>query len=102
MSKGAEERLQVKEQAGVLVVSGEVSFATAMSLWKQSLALLPASGPWKFDFSAVTTVDSAGLALLLQWMRLAKKQGKQLQFQKLPQQWRSIALAAGLDKVIAA
>ncbi|MGN7917915.1 MULTISPECIES: STAS domain-containing protein [Lysobacter] len=52
----------VRKDGEALVFSGALDRAAAATLWSQARALV--SGVRRFDLSAVSTVDSAGLALL--------------------------------------
>jgi anti-sigma B factor antagonist len=66
------ERFDVRaEQAGdttIVAVTGEVDIATAPSL-RAALAGVPADAPLVIDLSAVTFMDSTGLAILLEAVR---------------------------------
>ena len=83
-------------------ISGAMTFATVKALWKASEQLFPKQATWSCNFSEVTTSDSAGLALLLEWIKLAGQQKKQIQYFQVPPQMRSIAAAAGLDGLLGA
>lgn len=52
----------VRKDGEALVFSGALDRAAAATLWSQARALV--SGVRRFDLSAVSLVDSAGLALL--------------------------------------
>lgn len=90
--------LTVENQS--LMISGELNFSTAVSLWKESIALFHSSEINQIDFSKVNLTNSVGLALLLGWSRYAKKHGKKLLFSHLPPQLLSIAKVAGVEKFI--
>lgn len=83
-----------------LVVSGCLNFATVMSVWKNSLPLLAKNSKLHFDLSQVTTANSAGLALLLEWVKWAKQQKKSIQFDHIPPQLLSVAEASGVEKLL--
>jgi phospholipid transport system transporter-binding protein len=60
----------------VLRVAGTLGFPTVASLWSEGLPLfrdLP--GACELDVSGVKSIDSAGVALLVEWMRLARERG---------------------------
>lgn len=94
------DRVQIKMRDGLVLVSGEISFITAFPLWKKSLKLLSDEGSWHFDFSEVTFCNSAGLALILEWLKLAKQKSKKIEFQQVPRQLQAMAAAAGLDDLL--
>lgn len=83
-----------------LVVSGDINFETAVGLWDESLPLLSNCKQLSFDFSQVKSVNSAALALLLEWLKYAKEQNKLVSFNQLPQQLFSIAKVAGVEKLL--
>jgi phospholipid transport system transporter-binding protein len=72
-------------------VSGELSFATVTALLLQSRSLFAGESSIEVDLSGVTHADSAGLSLLIEWLRLAKVQGKQLRYSALPAQLGALA-----------
>lgn len=82
-----------------LLVSGELNFETVVSLWEESLPLLANCPELCFDFSNITQSNSAGLALLLEWMKYAKQASKKITFSHLPMQLNSIASVAGVVMV---
>ena len=52
------------------------------------------------DLAAVERADSAGLALLVEWLRAARGRGARLRFDNVPAQLRAIAATSGLDRHI--
>ncbi|MDA3920303.1 MAG: STAS domain-containing protein [Salinisphaera sp.] len=52
------------------------------------------------DLSGVTHSDSAGVALLLEWIRDAQQAGAKLRFSNAPSQMRAIIDFCGLNEVI--
>ncbi|MCE3238323.1 MAG: hypothetical protein K0R24_1304 [Gammaproteobacteria bacterium] len=79
-----------------LAVSGELNFTTIMPIWESSLALLTACSTLTIDLSKVTTANSAGLVLLIEWLKYAKYHNKIMIFENVPPQIQSIAQVAGL------
>ena len=57
-------------------------------------------GDCVLDFSDVNRVDSSSLSLCLCFLRLAKKQGKQLTFTNLPEEMVAIADLVGLRAIL--
>ena len=88
-------KITVKQDT--LLVEGEMTFSTVAALLEASKPLLATLKAWHWDFSQVTICDSAGFALLLEWKRWAKHQGKSLQFSCLPSQAKAMAAATGLS-----
>ena len=76
-----------------LAVRGALTFATARLASEAGLrAIGAASGrPVEVDFAGVTAADSAGLAVCLVWLGLAKRDGRELHFTNLPARILSLA-----------
>ena len=83
-----------------LIVSGKLNFSTVMTLWNESLPLIANYAALHFDLSRVTTANSAGLALLLEWIKRAQHEKKSITFDHVPAQLRSIATVSGIDKML--
>ena len=88
-------------RSGTLFVSGVVGFMTVQSLLRQSQKALLDGEEMVIDFTNVTRSDSAGLALLIEWRKIAHKRGKQIIFRNLPDQMTALARAAGLSDLLA-
>lgn len=55
-------------------IEGEITFDTAAALYRQTGQLFAdQSSPLRLDLAKVQTVDSAGVALLLEWQAESKK-----------------------------
>lgn len=92
--------LQLKRvENGNVAVSGELSFKTAKRALGQLLPLLQGD-KILVDLAGVERADSAGLALLVEWMRLSKENGVQLFYRRIPAQMLAIARVSGLDNVL--
>ncbi|WP_440996870.1 STAS domain-containing protein [Arhodomonas sp. SL1] len=81
---------------GALRVTGELDFDSVALL----PAALPGSGDAVVDLSAVERADSAGLALLLEWVRVARAAGRQVRFRGIPRQLLAIARVSGVDAIL--
>ncbi len=67
-----------------LILSGEINFDNAMSIYKASLPVLEKNAPCRFDFSAVTHCNSACVALMVEWVKYAKRHQKPFYFDHVP------------------
>ena len=84
-----------------LQVSGELTFATVTELLGKSRRLFAEAGKHiEVELGAVERADSAGLALLIEWMRIASSHGAGITFCHLPEQMRAIAVASDLDSLL--
>ena len=83
-----------------LMLSGDLNFSTANRLWEESLSFLKSKKSLVIDFSNVRTSNSAGLALIVECLKWAKQNHKQISFQNIPQNISSITKICNLDKLI--
>jgi ABC-type transporter Mla MlaB component len=90
----------IAEHEDYLIVSGDINFVTIMDVWRASLPLLSDKISLRFDFSQVTSVNSAGLSLLLEWQRYAKQHHQSVSFYHLPSQLISLAAVAGIKDIL--
>lgn len=93
----AQAGLQVRD--GALLVSGEIGFDSVHHLLDEGRSAIGAlsGNEAVLDLSAVTKVDSAGLALVVDWVRTAQQRGTQLQVVGVSSQLMDIASVSGLD-----
>ncbi|MCU7798365.1 MAG: STAS domain-containing protein [Candidatus Thiodiazotropha sp. (ex Semelilucina semeliformis)] len=81
-------------------VKGEMTFATAKQLLKQSEDFFFQSQDIEIDLSQVTGADSAGLALLLEWKARATQQGVQIVINEIPEGVMSIAHLCQIEPLL--
>lgn len=72
-------------------ISGELSFDTVPALYEQAKGVFAERLPESVDLRGVERVDSAGVALMLAWIRTVHSQGQSLKFRNIPQHMASIA-----------
>ena len=86
---------------GRFEVHGELNKATVPAVWRHANSLIQAATQnLVFDLKAVTRTDSAGLALLLEWMTMARARQLQIHFCNLPAQLWEIAKVSDLEELI--
>ena len=89
--------LQVDAE-GVVLLSGELYFASAPALREQLLdAAGRGQGPLVLDFAQVTQANSVALSLLLRAAEQAQRAGRSLQVRSLPTGLQSMAQVCGLE-----
>ena len=86
---------------GCFLLQGELNMHTVPALWRKANALLAGgTGSVAIDLAGVSRADSAGLALLLDWLRQTRAQGRKITFEHLPAQLQAIVNVSGLDEVL--
>lgn len=86
---------------GALALSGALTFDTVPELYEHSAEWLqPSGGAVTVDLEEVRRVDSAGLALLVEWVRLAQTRGSSLKLMNVPEQLRSLIRVHGLSDAL--
>lgn len=79
---------------------GELGFATVSGLLKSTPRRFFEGGDVRLDLSGVTRADSAGLALLVEWLRESANRGRSIDFLHMPEQMLSIARVCGLADIL--
>lgn len=92
--------IKYEEHSKRFVVTGEMTLESAKLALVESKGVFDAVNDIEIDLQHVTQADSAGLALLVDWMRAAKKAKKSIAFKHLPEQMNAIAKASGLDELL--
>lgn len=95
----AEARLSVTA-AGRWLLEGELGFASVPDILAHPGADISGTTAIEVDLRGVTRADSAGLALLVEWLRESERAGQQITFINVPQQLLSIARVCGLDEIL--
>lgn len=90
----------IRLQGDVLHVEGAMTFAEASGLLAPGRSWV-AGGGGVVDMGAVTVADSAGLAVLLDWLRLAAAEGRSLRLVGVPPAIKSLARLYDLDAFLA-
>lgn len=84
-----------------IVVSGPVTLANAAQVLEEGYARIREGGE-AVDLAEVTEMDSSLLALLLAWLREARRLGRGLEFANLPQGLATIARVYGVVDLLPA
>lgn len=85
----------------VFAVTGNVGLGEARALQTEGLRAI-AAGARVVDWSAVQRTDSAGLAVLLAWIRGAAEQGVKLEVRHLPSSLAQLARLYGVEALLPA
>ena len=85
----------------VMTLEGELVFSTAKKLLKTGSACLDkVSGDVVINMAGVNNSNSAGLALMIGWLRYAKQRNFPLTFQAVPEQLLHMAEITGVKDVL--
>ncbi len=81
---------------------GQLDMDNVGRLLQASRPLLFADGAaeLELDLAAVEHTDSAGLALLVEWLRAARHNDRRIRFRGMPAQMRAMAEVSGLDRIL--
>lgn len=80
---------------GMFCLSGVLDFQSVVALRDQDIW---SSGDPQIDLANISHSNSAGIALLLEWMKLAQQKGVQIKYHNLPESLGVIARAYGVDQ----
>lgn len=85
---------------GHFALSGEMSFDTAERILEASEQPFEEHTRLEIDLSGVTTSDSAGLALLLEWVTWANHTVREIRFSGMPERVLAIAKTTEVDALL--
>ena len=77
-----------------------MSFATAGRLLAQGARCIGAGEADNIDLAGVKGTDSAGLALLVEWLSIAKTAGRVLRYENIPSQLLQLAKLSDVDGLL--
>jgi phospholipid transport system transporter-binding protein len=90
----------VRQDSRSYGVQGAMTFESVTGLWRQSVEIFPDEAVFQVDLAQVTHTDSAGLALLVEWLREGSRRGARIELLNLPAQMLALAGAANLEQML--
>jgi len=81
-------------------VSGRLGFDTVAAALEESRGLFTEHPQLAMDLGGVTGTDSAGLALLVEWIACARRAKCKLTFRHIPEQALALARISEVDKLL--
>jgi phospholipid transport system transporter-binding protein len=85
---------------GVFEVTGQVTFQSVPQFLAHTDKWLHGgTGKVTIDMHGVTLADSAGLALLIEWLQLSRSAKREIVFTNMPDQMRDLIRVNGLTQV---
>lgn len=85
---------------GRLEARGAMSYDSAARALVAGLKLIPQGQPCTIDLSQVTEADSAGLAVLVEWLATARKRRASIHYEGIPAQILAVARISDLDDLL--
>jgi len=85
---------------GRFALSGRMSFDTAGSILSESEDMFEQHTLLTVDLSGITHTDSAGLALLLEWITWANHTVREIRFEGMPAKIDAIAKTTEVDSLL--
>jgi len=98
-------RVEISEpSSGRIVVSGEITFATARDARQLGILVLESSRAERLviDCGGVTRADSASLAVLLDWLAWGRRKSRAVSLSNLPASLVAIAKISEVDGLLQA
>jgi phospholipid transport system transporter-binding protein len=88
--------------AGTFTAQGPLTFASARRAYEQGAAMLThaATSKLEIDCRGITVSDSAGLAVLLEWLSVAKRAGRSLRYTQLPQGLAALSRISDVEELL--
>lgn len=85
---------------GRFKVYGALNAETATDLLKRSDEAFRGATSLEIDLANVPEGDSAGLAVLIEWLRLARQHQQQIHFKNVPQQIAALARISEVESLL--
>jgi phospholipid transport system transporter-binding protein len=81
-------------------VVGSLDFDTVARLLPRGTAAISGGLAATIDLRGVTASDSAGLALLIEWLSVAKQKGRPVRYENVPAQLHQLARLSDVDDLV--
>ncbi len=88
----------VDQGAGHFIVDGDLTFATIDIQAVKSFSFLSTAKHITIDLGLVVCTDSAGLALMIEWIKYTRQHRIQITFKNIPEQLFNLAKLSGFEK----
>ena len=88
------------QEGGRAAVGGVLDFDTVGPLLAAGAAAIGAGEASVIDFAGVSAADSAGLALLIEWLSVARGADRKLRYVNLPQQLQQLARLSEVEELL--
>jgi phospholipid transport system transporter-binding protein len=88
----------IDQGAGRFIIDGDLTFATIGKQTLKSFTFLNTSKHITIDLGRVACTDSAGLALMIEWIKHTRHHRAHITFKNIPEQLLNLAKLSGFDK----
>jgi phospholipid transport system transporter-binding protein len=85
---------------GQFAILGDLSFQTVVTALEASKTLFADHSIIEIDLAEVNRADSAGLALMLEWVNWARHTAREIRFRNIPEQIISIAQISEVEDML--
>jgi phospholipid transport system transporter-binding protein len=82
-------------------VNGSLHFSTVSALLPLGTDAINADRAAVIDLAGVTSSDSSGLALLIEWLSVAKGSNRALRYENMPTQLQQLARLSEVEELLA-
>ncbi len=93
-------RAIVEQSGNTVTVSGVLDFVSARETLDSVSSFIRANNALDIDLSGVVESNSAGLALLIEWLAVARREGHSVTFHHIPDSLRQLAGVCQVDGLI--
>lgn len=93
-------KLQVRTEKGSCHLSGSIDFRSARIALEEIAPLIGREPQLSIDLGELTSVNSAGLALLVEWRSLAAQHGHTVSFERIPDSLRQLARVCEVEDLV--
>jgi phospholipid transport system transporter-binding protein len=90
------------QEGGRSRVTGVLHFTTVTALLRSGSEAIANGRATIIDLFGVRDSDSSGLALLIEWLSIARAEGKPLRYENIPTQLHQLARLSDLEELLTA
>ena len=87
-------------EGGHARIIGSLHFSTVSALLSAGVEAIKGGRTDVIDLAGVTASDSAGLALLIEWLSVAKAASRSLRFENIPSQLQQLARLSEVEELL--
>ncbi|MEE9321852.1 MAG: STAS domain-containing protein [Granulosicoccus sp.] len=91
---------QISRDGDTLSIAGVLDFTTAREVLEAVAPAIRETASLTVDLGAVSSCNSAALALMIEWLGLARRNKHIVRFQSVPDGLRQLAVVCQVDSLI--